>query len=108
MTPPKLIGLHADDTRWHNETLFRLTHARFNALAAFGAGAATVEDALAAVERRNLDSCGYGAKGFTLPMLETALQFSDAQAQAPATVPAEILTAGPDPMLADWLDGAAA
>ena len=68
MTPPKLSGLDADGTRWHNETLFRLTHARFNALLA--------------VERRNLGTCGYGAKGFTRSMLETALQLSDAQAPA--------------------------
>ena len=23
------VGLDADDTLWHNETIFRLTHARF-------------------------------------------------------------------------------
>ena len=96
MTLPKLIGLDADDTLWHNETLFRLTHERFNALLAPWADAATVEDALAAVERRNLGTYGYGAKGFTLSMLETALQLSDAQ--APATVLAEILGAGRDLM----------
>lgn len=96
MTPPKIIGLDADDTLWHNETLFRLTHARFDALLAPWADAATVEAALAAVERRNLGTYGYGAKGFTLSMLETALELSDAQ--VPATVLAEILTAGRDLM----------
>jgi len=92
MTTPKIIGLDADDTLWHNETHFRLTHARFNTLLAPWADAATVEDALAAVERRNLGTYGYGAKGFTLSMLETALQLSDAR--APAAVLAEILEAG--------------
>jgi len=92
MTTPKIIGLDADDTLWHNETLFRLTHERFNTLLAPWADAATVEDALAAVERRNLGTYGYGAKGFTLSMLETALQLSDAR--APAAVLAEILEAG--------------
>jgi putative hydrolase of the HAD superfamily len=96
MTPPKIIGLDADDTLWHNETLFRLTHERFNALLAPWADAATVEDALAAVERRNLGTYGYGAKGFTLSMLETALQLSDAQAHG--TLLAEILAAGRDLM----------
>lgn len=96
MTRPTLIALDADDTLWHNETLFRLTHERFNALLAPWADAATVEDALAAVERRNLGTYGYGAKGFTLSMLETALQLSEAQ--APATVLAEILSAGRDLM----------
>lgn len=91
-TTPKIIGLDADDTLWHNETLFRLTHERFNTLLAPWADAATVEAALAAVERRNLGTYGYGAKGFTLSMLETALQLSDAR--APAAVLAEILEAG--------------
>lgn len=92
MTPPKIIGLDADDTLWHNETHFRLTHERFNTLLAPWADAPTVEDALAAVERRNLGTYGYGAKGFTLSMLETALQLSDAR--APASVLAEILETG--------------
>ena len=96
MKLPKIIGLDADDTLWHNETLFRLTHERFNALLAPWADAASVEEALAAIERRNLSTYGYGAKGFTLSMLETALQLS--HAQAPATVLAEILAAGRDLM----------
>ena len=96
MQPPKIVGLDADDTLWHNETLFRLTHARFDALLAPWADAARVEDALAAVERRNLGTYGYGAKGFTLSMLETALELSDAQ--VPVAVLAEILAAGRDLM----------
>jgi len=92
MTRPSIIGLDADDTLWHNETLFRLTHARFNALLAPWAEAVQVEDHLAAVEHRNLSTYGYGAKGFTLSMLETALDLS--QAQAPGAVLAEILAAG--------------
>ena len=96
MTLPKIIGLDADDTLWHNETLFRLTHERFNTMLAPWADAATVEDALAAVERRNLATYGYGAKGFTLSMLETALQLSETQ--APPAVLAEILAAGRDLM----------
>jgi len=92
MNIPQIIGLDADDTLWHNETLFRLTHDRFNTLLAPWADAAKVEDALAAIERRNLGTYGYGAKGFTLSMLETALELSDAK--VPATVLAEILSAG--------------
>lgn len=92
MTRPSLIGLDADDTLWHNETLFRMTQARFHALLAPWADAHRVEDALAAVERRNLGLYGYGAKGFTLSMLETALELSDAT--APATLLAEILASG--------------
>jgi NAD dependent epimerase/dehydratase family enzyme len=28
----KIIGIDADDTLWHTETVFRLTHKRFNEL----------------------------------------------------------------------------
>jgi putative hydrolase of the HAD superfamily len=115
MNTPKIIGLDADDTLWHNETLFRLTHERFNALLAPWADAPQVEDALATVERRNLATYGYGAKGFTLSMLETALELS--RSQAPATVLAEILASGrelmrhpvePLPGVADALEKLAA
>lgn len=91
-TRPLCIGLDADDTLWHNETLFRMTQARFQALLAPWADAHRVEAALAAVEQRNLASYGYGAKGFTLSMLETALDLSDAT--VPGTVLAEILASG--------------
>lgn len=94
MTPsrPTLIGLDADDTLWHNEPLFRLTHARFDALLAPWADAAAVAAHLAAVERRNLGTYGYGAKGFTLSMIETALDLS--HRQVPGAVLHEILAAG--------------
>jgi putative hydrolase of the HAD superfamily len=92
MTRPTLIGLDADDTLWHNETLFRLTHERFNDLLAPWADAPQVEAHLAAVERRNLLVYGYGAKGFTLSMLETAIELSGGHASA--GVLGEIMAAG--------------
>ena len=94
--PVTLIGLDADDPLWHNETLFRLTHERFNALLADFASPAELEDRLEAVERRNLCLYGYGAKGFTLSMLETALEVSGGR--APAGVLQEILAAGREMM----------
>lgn len=92
MTRPTLIGLDADDTLWHNEPLFRMTHARFDALLAPWADAAAVASHLAAVERRNLGTYGYGAKGFTLSMLETALDLS--RREVPGEVLHQILAAG--------------
>lgn len=71
------VGLDADDTLWHNETLFRLTHARFVELLAPYADAATLEARLAEIEKRNLRLYGYGVKGFTLSMIETAMQLTD-------------------------------
>ncbi|RZM06716.1 MAG: HAD family hydrolase [Sphingomonas sp.] len=83
--PITLIGLDADDTLWHNETIFRDVHARFNDLLADYAAPAELEARLEAVETRNLALYGYGAKGFTLSMIEAALETSE------ACVPAETL-----------------
>jgi putative hydrolase of the HAD superfamily len=91
-----LIGIDADDTLWHNEPVFRLTHARFNTLLADFADAETLEAHLAAVERRNLATYGYGAKGFTLSMIETALEVSGGK--APAAAINEILSFGREMM----------
>src|SRR5206468_8499664 len=60
------VGLDADDTLWHNETIFRLTQERFRALMADVAEPDVLDARLAAVERRNLSLYGYGVKGFTL------------------------------------------
>lgn len=86
------VGLDADDTLWHNETLFRLTHERFCALLADAADPATVEARLSEVEARNLRLYGYGVKGFTLSMIETAMELTGGE--APARVVREILAAG--------------
>ncbi|MBP7651228.1 MAG: HAD family hydrolase, partial [Phenylobacterium sp.] len=86
------VGLDADDTLWHNETLFRLTHDRFAALLTGVADPETIEARLAEVERRNLRLYGYGVKGFTLSMIETAMELCDGE--APASVIREILAAG--------------
>ncbi|RJF85926.1 HAD family hydrolase [Sphingomonas cavernae] len=94
--PISIIGLDADDTLWHNETIFRMTHARFNELLGDFAEPEAIEAHQAAVERRNLTIYGYGAKGFTLSMLETALEVSDRR--VPAEVLAEILSAGREMM----------
>ena len=75
--PLEIIGVDADDTLWHTETVFRLTHKRFNELLGDFADEDTLEAKLAAVERENMKSYGYGAKGFTLSMLQTALEISD-------------------------------
>lgn len=86
------VGLDADDTLWHNETLFRLTHDRFCDLLAGFADRETLESRLAEVEKRNLRLYGYGVKGFTLSMIETAMELTDGE--APSSVVREILAAG--------------
>jgi len=86
------VGLDADDTLWHNETIFRLTQDRFRALMADVAPPEILEVKLAEVERRNLALYGYGVKGFTLSMIETAMELT--HNEAPSRMIAEILAAG--------------
>lgn len=86
------VGLDADDTLWHNETIFRLTHDRFAALLADRADPAEIESRLAATEQRNLRLYGYGVKGFTLSMIETAMELTDGD--PPSAAIREILAAG--------------
>jgi putative hydrolase of the HAD superfamily len=73
------VGVDADDTLWHNETLFRLTHKRFVELLAPYGDEAAIDAKLAETEKRNLRLYGYGAKGFTLSMIETAMDLTDSQ-----------------------------
>ncbi|MES2859981.1 MAG: HAD family hydrolase [Pseudomonadota bacterium] len=90
--PITTVGLDADDTLWHNETIFRLTQARFVDLLADHGDEATIEARMAETERRNLRLYGYGVKGFTLSMIETAMELC--HGGAPPEVVREILAAG--------------
>ncbi len=100
---PKLttIAFDADDTLWHNETLFHLTQTRFAALLADTADPAHLSERLEAAERRNLGHYGYGVKGFMLSMIETAIEVTQGRVAAP--VIAEIMAAGRE-MLAHPVD----
>ena len=86
------IGFDADDTLWHNETIFRLTHDRFVDLLAEHGDRDDIEARLSATEQRNLRLYGYGVKGFTLSMIETAMELTGGE--APPGVMREILAAG--------------
>ncbi|MEI6099413.1 MAG: HAD family hydrolase [Alphaproteobacteria bacterium] len=87
-----LIGFDADDTLWHNETLFHLTQTRFAELLADQTDPAHLAARLEAAERRNLGHYGFGIKGFMLSMIETAIEVTDGRVQA--AVIAEVLAAG--------------
>ena len=76
--------------------MFRLTHKRFNELLGEFADEDTLEAKLAAVERENMKTYGYGAKGFTLSMLQTAMEVSDGKVSP--KVLREILDAGREMM----------
>ena len=86
------IGFDADDTLWQNESFFRLTQDRFTDLLADYAAPDHLHDRLLAAERRNLGHYGFGVKGFTLSMIETAIEVTEGR--VPASVIAEIMAAG--------------
>ncbi len=69
----ELIGVDADDTLWHSEGHFAVTEQRYVELLEPWVDGEAVHQALLATERRNLAVFGYGVKGFTLSMIETAL-----------------------------------
>jgi putative hydrolase of the HAD superfamily len=92
MTGLSSIGFDADDTLWQNEQFFKLTEARFAALLKDHAAPETLAQRLLATEKRNLEHYGYGIKGFTLSMIETAVEITEGR--VPAAVIGEILAAG--------------
>jgi putative hydrolase of the HAD superfamily len=77
-----VIGFDADDTLWHNESIFEQTHARYRTLLAHYHDAATVDRTFFATEIRNLELYGYGVKGFTLSAIETAIQLTSGKIRA--------------------------
>lgn len=103
----KLVAFDADDTLWENETFYRLTEERFTELLADFAEADQLSERLIAAERRNLARYGFGIKGFTLSMIETAIEVTDNR--VPAEVIGKVLETGRE-MLAHplhLLDGVA-
>jgi putative hydrolase of the HAD superfamily len=75
----QVIAFDADDTLWHNETIYEKSHSDFADIVApyVDLSAREIDDGLQAMVKRNLDSYGYGFKGFTLSMIEAALAIGD-------------------------------
>jgi putative hydrolase of the HAD superfamily len=79
----EVIGLDGDDTLWHSESHFAEAHDTFAAVLApytdpeFDVVARHYE-----TELRNLEVFGYGVKGFTLSMIETAIEVTDGRIRA--------------------------
>lgn len=86
------VAFDADDTLWDNERFFQLTQAHFATLLRDYTEPGNLMARLLEAERRNLGHYGYGIKGFTLSMIETALEVTDGR--VPGKVIAEILEAG--------------
>ncbi|AKS47347.1 putative hydrolase of the HAD superfamily [Octadecabacter temperatus] len=96
--PNWTIAFDADDTLWHNERGFALTQARFAELLRDHTSVDHLMERLLAAERRNMGIYGFGIKGFTLSMVETALEITSGAVST--DVIAELLAMGRG-MLAD-------
>jgi putative hydrolase of the HAD superfamily len=86
------IGFDADDTLWQNEQFFHQTRDQYYDLLKDHADAGVLAQRLDKVERRMLKTYGFGAKGFILSMIETAIEVTDGK--VPATTIQQILENG--------------
>lgn len=72
----KVIAFDADDTLWSNEPFFQEIERQYtNLLQPYGTSY-EISTALFQTEMSNLELLGYGAKAFTISMVETALRIS--------------------------------
>ena len=80
----KMIGFDGDDTLWHSEGYYQAASAAFTDIVGryVDLGDRGVHDDMLATERRNLALFGYGAKGMTLSMVETAIAVTDGRISA--------------------------
>jgi putative hydrolase of the HAD superfamily len=73
-----VIAFDGDDTLWHNERLFVIAQDRFKELLARRFQKPEwIDERLYQTEMRNLPFFGYGIKGFTLSMIETAIELTE-------------------------------
>ncbi len=90
----KTIGFDADDTLWQNEQFFRTTQSHFKQLLSDYADHEVLDEQLLEAETKNLKLYGFGVKGFTLSMIETAIEVTDGN--LPVDVIRSILVTGRD------------
>lgn len=88
----KVIAFDADDTLWVNESYYRNTEDAFAELLRDYGDREFVIDKLFKMEMQNLELYGYGAKGFMLSMMETAIELSSGK--LPADIQTKIIGLG--------------
>jgi len=92
MNKVKIIAFDADDTLWINEAYYQEVETKFQALLQEYLPAKDVSDELLKTEIQNIDKYGFGAKGFILSMIETAIKIS--QNKVSTKVIEEIISLG--------------
>ncbi len=80
----RVVGVDADDTLWHSESHFAVTEERFRTLLEPWITGDDVSARLLERERSNLEVFGYGPKGFTMSMIETAIEVTNGDLPASA------------------------
>jgi putative hydrolase of the HAD superfamily len=70
------IAFDADDTLWESETAFVGIHGRVREMLARYCGPEVLDARLLEVEESNIGIYGYGAKAFTLSLIETAIDLA--------------------------------
>lgn len=88
----EVIAFDADDTLWSNEPFFQAIERQYEKLLTAYGEPSFISSELFKTEMNNLEKFGYGAKGFTLSMIETALRISHQQVST--EIIQEILTLG--------------
>jgi putative hydrolase of the HAD superfamily len=73
----KTIAFDADDTLWHNERIFLSAKEKYKKLLSNYHDEDWIVERLDAAEMRNIKHFGYGIKGFTLSMVETAVELTE-------------------------------
>jgi putative hydrolase of the HAD superfamily len=92
MTKITTLGFDADDTLWQNEKFFEITQTRLVDLLSDFVSGDHIAERLLAAEVKNIGHYGFGVKGFTLSMIETAIEVTEGR--VPASVISEIMSAG--------------
>jgi len=78
----KAIAFDADDTLWHTENLFQDVQKELSSILDQYAPHEEVQNRLHQTEMKNITLFGYGVKGFTLSMIETAIEISEQKVTA--------------------------
>ena len=73
----KVIAFDADDTLWRNEDIFIHAQDEFINLLLPYHDETYIRSHLGDVQIQNLEHFGYGIKGFTLSMIETAIELTE-------------------------------
>ena len=78
----KLIAFDADDTLWHTENIFVETQHKFADILSHYCDIDEIHHQIGQKEKANIAFFGYGIKGFTLSMIETAIELSEGKVSA--------------------------